>query len=269
MHRTRFFTMLAVVLVAGGGAMFVWRWEQRGPGRASVSSAIGRFRASASVTTPTRSLEPRAGVYLYAGNGSESLSFLSTRQSQGPTEPGTVSLSANGCWRFRLDFNSFHSQAWDRCSTNGRLVESGGTTDQRFDFVGFKMGEHSNVTCDPPIVVADPAGRPGATKSVRCVGHTQTTSATFTEAGTATFVGRETVAVAGTRVSALHTREDLLLSGGQKGEVRFEVWFAATDGLPLKEVHSIRVVSPAPAPLNQVTYTELGGWQLKSLTPHT
>ena len=269
MHRTRFFTMLVVLLVVGGCGVFVWRWEQRGPGRVSVSSAIGRFRASVSVATPTRSLEPRPGVYLYAGTGSESLSFLSTHQRQGPTEPGTVSLRAKGCWEFRLDFNSFHSQAWDRCSTNGRLLESGGTTVQRFDFVGIKMSEHNRVTCDTPIVVADPAARPGTTAPVHCVGRSQTTSSTFVQVGTATFVGHEPVVGAGARGPALHTREDLLLSGGQTGEVRFDIWFAATDGLPLKEVHNIHVVSPAPAPLNQVTYAELGGWQLKSLTPRT
>jgi hypothetical protein len=28
------------------------------------------------------------------------------------------------------------------------------------------------------------------------------------------------------------------------------------------------VVSPAPAPLNHVTYAESGHWQLTSLTPH-
>jgi len=269
MRRTRFFGMLLMLVVVGGCGMFAWRWEQRGPGRASVGGAIGRFRSSAAVTTPTRALQPRPGVYLYSGTGSESLSFLSTHQGQGPTEPGTVTLQPNGCWQFRIDFNSFHYQTWSRCATNGKLTESGGTTGQKFDFVTLAMSERSGVTCDPPFVVAEIGGTPGATSPVRCVGHSQTTKSTFVEVGTSTFVGRDTVAVGDTDVPALHNRETLLLTGGQTGEVHVDIWFAASDGLPLKETHSIHVVSPAPAPLNQVTYDELGSWQLQSLSPRT
>ena len=41
------------------------------------------------------------------------------------------------------------------------------------------------------------------------------------------------------------------------------------DGLPVKEAHTIRVVSPAPPPLGHVTYTERGSWKLRSTTPRT
>jgi hypothetical protein len=269
MRRTRLIATLLTLVFLGGCGVFVWRWEQRGPGRPSVGGAVGRFRASSPDTTPTRTLEPRPGVYLYSGVGSESLSFLSTNQAQGPTEPGTVSLEANGCWQFRIDFNSFHYQTWNRCPKNGTLLESGGTTVQRFDFVTFKVSDHSGITCAPPFVLADLTARPGATFRVNCTGRSQTTKSTFAQAGTATFVGRETVRVGRVAVPTVHTREDLLLTGAQTGEVRVDLWLAVADGLPVKEVHSIRVVSPAPAPLNQVTYSELGSWQLMSLTPRT
>ncbi len=36
---------------------------------------------------------------------------------------------------------------------DGRLTESGGSTDQRFDFVTFDTSEHSEITCEPAIVV--------------------------------------------------------------------------------------------------------------------
>ncbi len=187
----------------------------------------------------------------------------------GPIEPGTVVVRPNGCWEFRIDFNSFHDQTWERCRTNSKLVESGGRTDQRFDFVTFKMSEHSTVTCDPPIVEADANDKPGTTSRVHCTGRSQTTKTTFAQTGVSTFVGREAVLVGGVSIPGLHTREDMLLSGGQTGVVRVDIWFAASDGLPLKEVHSIKVVSPAPTPLNHVTYTEVGGWQLTSMTPRT
>jgi hypothetical protein len=87
--------------------------------------------------------------------------------------------------------------------------------------------------------------------------------------GTATFVGREPVVVGDASIPALHTREDVQLSGDQTGEVHFDIWFAAASGLPLKETHRIRVVSPAPPPLGHVTYSEEGAWQLRSTTPRT
>ena len=269
MRRGRYLAMALLLVLIAGGAVFVWRWEHRGPAPPSVSGAIGRFREQGKTGNGMRPLEPKGGVYLYDGTGRESLSFLSTSQSQGPTEPGTVLRERNGCWQFRIDFNSFHSQTWRRCATKGRLVESGGTTQQKFDFATFKIGEHSEVVCNPPFVVADLNARRGATAPVQCTGRSQTTKATFEQAGDAVFVGRETVLVEGRAVPGVHTREEMHLSGGQTGQVRVDIWFATADGLPLKEAHRIHVVSPAPAPLNHVTYTEQGGWQLRSLTPRT
>ena len=208
-------------------------------------------------------------MYVYRGTGTESVSFLTTRQSQGPTEPGTVTSKPNGCWQFRLDFNSFHSQTWNRCSTKGTLTESGSITDQRFDFVAFKTSEHSDISCVPPLVVADPSAAPGTSTPMRCSGHSQTTKASFTQTGTETYVGRETVMVRGVPVPALHTREDMQTKGTQNGDSKIDIWFALSNGLPLKETHSIEIVSPAPAPINHVTYTERGSWQLTSMTPRT
>jgi hypothetical protein len=208
-------------------------------------------------------------VYVYDAAGRESLSFLGTRQPQGPASPGTIVLRPNGCWQFRIDFNSFHRQTWIRCSTGRKLSESGGTTDQRFDFGVFAKSEHADITCDPTFVVADPAASPGTRSPIRCIGRSRTTKTTFEQTGVATFVGREDVIVGGVRVPGLHTREDMRLSGDQTGEVHVDIWFAPTNGLPLKEAHNIRVVSPAPAPLNHVTYREQGKWQLTSLTPRT
>lgn len=266
MRRSRIFAV-AVVLVFAFGGIFVWRVQHRGPSRASLSGAIGRFRTSSTVSDPSRSWEPRPGVYVYSGSGSESLSFLGTHQTQGPTEPGTVTLRPKGCWQFRVDYNSFHHQTWNRCSTHTKVVESGGTADQKFDFVAFKTSEHGVTTCAPPFVVADLDAKPGAVARVRCTGHSETTKASFTQTGTATYVGRETVTVGGVEVPAVHTRQDLHLSGGQTGTSRVDIWLAVADGLPLKEAHSISVDSPAPAPINQVTYTERGSWHLTSLTP--
>jgi hypothetical protein len=270
MRRGRYLTVSVLLVLIAVGAVFVWRWEHRGPSAPSVSDAIGRFRTSTTPGSATaQPLVPPAGVYLYDGTGRESLSFLATRQSQGPTEPGTVVRLPGGCWQFRIDFNSFHSQTWSRCAAGGRLTESGGTTTQQFDFGAFKMAEHSTVTCDSPFVVADLGAPPGTTWPVRCEGRSKTTKSTLVQQGEAAFVGGEPVTVGGVNIAAVHTRERLRLSGDQTGTVDLDIWFAADNGLPLKETHHVRVVSPAPPPLGHVTYTEDGAWQLRSTTPRT
>jgi hypothetical protein len=252
-----------------GGAGFVGAmWLRRGPSRPSVSGAVNRFRSSATGTRSVAS-QPRPGVYLYAGTGAEHLSFLSTTQSQVGSLPGTVTTGAGGCWTFAIDYNSFHRQSWSRCARNGRLVELGGVTDQRFDFGAFGQSEHTVVVCDPPIVLADPTAVAGHTGAVRCNGHSQTTGADQRQRGRITDLGRTSVVVHGTPVAAVHYREDFTISGGQQGSTHEEVWVAAENGLPLREVRTIEVVSPAPAPINEVTYREHGTWRLTSLTPRT
>ena len=256
--------LVAAIATAG----YVW-WRVRGPTRPSIGQAVHRFRASSGHQTRTARLQPPPGVYSYTGQGDERLSFLSTQQSQAGTLPGTVTRTANGCWSFSVQYNSFHRQAWRRCTVDGRLVELGNTTDQKFDFGPLSQTEHTEVVCTPPITLYDPATAPGHHEPIRCRGHSQTTKANATQLGRVTYIGPGTVTVAGTKVPTLHYSEDTKLSGGQHGTAHEEVWLAAEDGLPLREQRTIRVVSPAPAPLNEVTYTEQGTWRLSSLTPRT
>jgi hypothetical protein len=59
------------------------------------------------------------------------------------------------------------------------------------------------------------------------------------------------------------------LSGAQIGMMHIESLFAERDAMPLRETHDIKVVSPAPAPFDEVTYHEVGEWTLTSRTPST
>jgi hypothetical protein len=38
----------------------------------------------------------------------------------------------NGCWTFRMDYNSFHHQSCRRCARGTTVVETGGSADQEF-----------------------------------------------------------------------------------------------------------------------------------------
>jgi hypothetical protein len=255
------------LLVVAAGAGLAWRVHTRGPSRPSVSQAIDRYRSSSTVPARRGALEPPPGVYVYTGSGSETLTFMNTHQGQGPTEPATVTTLGNGCWSFELDYNTFHSQKWVRCDVGGKLVERGGTANQKFDFIAFTQSEQGKTTCDPPITEIDPHAEPGTQWPVQCRVHSRTTNTNSTQTGTFTYVGPDTVEVGGVAVPTWHGRQDVTLRGGQTGTVHIDIWFAASNGLPVHEQHAIRAVSSAPAPINHVTYNELGEWTLTSLTP--
>ncbi len=259
--------VLAVVAIVVGGAV-VW-WNGRGPSKPSIGEAVDRFRSSSTAPGTTAAMHPEPGVYTYAGSGTEHLSFLATSQSQDGSLPGSVTMGTGSCWTFAIEYNSFHHETWDRCSRDGRLVERGNTTDQKFDFGALSQSEHTEVVCDPPTTLYNPTARPGARTPVRCTGHSQTTNADMTQRGVITFVGRTTLLVGTTRVPVLHYVQTLKITGGQAGTQREEVWLAADTWLPVREERKITVVSPAPAPINHVTYTEKGSWRLVSLTPRT
>jgi hypothetical protein len=90
----------------------------------------------------------------------------------------------------------------------------------------------------------------------------------MTSAGTTRFVGRERLNIAGRKVAALHYVTDRSISGEQTGREHLEMWFSVGNGLPLRNERMIRVMSPAPAPLNEVTYEERGSWQLANAAVH-
>jgi hypothetical protein len=260
--------VLFVVLLTATGALFLRRWHDRGPEAASVSAAVDRFRSSSTSAAPSRDLTPEPGVYTYRGEGEERLSFMSTSQSQGPALPATLTVSADGCWAFEIEYNSFHRQRWDWCADANRLLEHGGTTRQKFDFVAFKMAETTVSVCDPPVVAFDLTATPGAYFPTYCAGHSETTGTDMTSAGTTRFVGREHLTIAGHKIPALHYVTDRTISGEQTGHEHVEMWFSPSNGLPVRNERVIRVASPAPAPLDEVTYEEHGSWQLAEPAVH-
>jgi hypothetical protein len=258
--------IVALVVIGIGGGL-AWWFQHRGPSQPSIPDAVGRLRSSGAPDRGAAPMRPRRGVYVYAGRGREQLSFMATHQSQDGDLPGTVTPGADGCWTFTMEFNSFHRQTWRRCVVDGRLIERGNATDQKFDFGPLSQSEHTEIVCDPPVVLYDPAAVPGQHHPVRCRGRSQTTKASQVQRGRITLVGHTTVVVGGTRVPAAHLRQDVTITGDQRGSDHEDLWIATADGLPLRDEHRITVESPAPAPLNQVTYSEHGSWLLTTLEP--
>ncbi len=229
------------------------RADEAGPGTEGSSDA--------------EAFRPAAGIYEYRGEGTERLDRPPTNQAQGPEIPGTVTHLDDGCWRFRVDYNTNHWQRWDYCAGNGGLTESAGRFFQRLDLVVTDVETLSSFTCDPPVDAIRPGQEAGDTWAQECRGTSEGTTGEVVSAGPYTFVGPEVLEIGGRDVDALHYRRVRELSGGQTGTEDIDLWFDADTALPLRNEREITVRSDSL--IGGVTYTESGSFTLTSMTPVT
>jgi hypothetical protein len=257
--------VLAVLLILGG--VFVVLWQGSGAHQASTNDAKRRFEhSSASARPPSAAtLRPPAGVYLYRGTGTEHLSLPPKTQHQGAGMPATVTYRSDGCWTFRLDYNTHHWQTWIYCPRDGGLVELGGQTFERWDFVFTKYDSTSKFTCAPPSIAIRAAMRPGDEWRQSCRGTSSGTKGAAVTSGPYTFVGDDEVTVGSTPVPAYHFRQVRTLSGSQTGTQTADLWFAKSNGLPLRNQRDVTVKTDTI--VGSSTYTEHGSFQLTSLRP--
>lgn len=258
--------IVSVIVVALSGLVVLWR--RSGAHQVSTDDARRRFAANSSTQPPNPAvLRPPAGVYVYRGSGTERLSLPPKEQKQGPRMPATVTHRDDGCWTFRIDYSSQHWQTWIYCPRAGGLVELGGETFERWDFVFTKYDSTSTFTCEPPAVAIRAVMRPGDQWQQTCRGTSSGTEGEGVTSGPYTFVGEDRVMVGGTTVPAYRFRQERTLSGSQTGTQETDLWFAQKDGLPLRNervqtVHADTVVGSS-------TYTERGSFELTSLQPQT
>jgi hypothetical protein len=267
-HRRRLWIAtgaLALLLILGG--VFVVLWRRSGAHEASTNEAKRRFEHTSTSAKPpsAATLRPAAGVYLYRGSGTEHLSLPPKTQHQGANMPATVTYRSDGCWTFRLDYNTHHWQTWIYCPRNGGLVELGGQTFERWDFVFTTYDSTSKFTCDPPSVAIRAAMRPGDEWPQKCRGTSSGTKGDAVTSGPYTFVGDDVVTVGSTRVPAYHFRQIRTLSGSQTGTQTAELWFARSNGLPLRNQRDVTVKTDTV--VGSSTYTERGSFQLTSIRP--
>ena len=252
-----------MLLLLGLGA-FVAAWQGSGAHEVSMNSARKRFASSSTVPVVPNALLPPAGVYEYRGSGHESLDKPPKSQDQGPVIPATITHQPNGCWVFRVDYSTGHWQSWNYCTSDGQLDEKGGQTYEKWNFVVFQVASTSTFTC-PSSVTILPGMVPGDTWTQTCTGTTSAVKGSVTTAGPYTYIGEETMTIGGTKVAAYHFHRLRTLSGAQTGTEDDEVWFAKSNGMPLRNVRKNVVKSDSP--IGKVTYTETGDFTLVSLTP--
>lgn len=257
---------LVAAVVAALVAVVVWG----GSGGHEVGTDEAARRLGDATTAPSSTpagagslVLPPVGVYRYVGGGTDALSSPPKEQTEGPDMPATVEHRADGCWTFRIDYHSNHWQTWDYCiDGEGRLVEEGGSTFQRWDFGVFVQESTTTFACEESVTV-DPAAAPGDEWTQTC-GSVGVDPAS-TSAGPYELVGFESLTIGGRQVDAVHHRRTRTMSGGQRGTEVSDVWFRRSDGLPLRNERRIEVGTDTV--IGEVRYTEDAHFELTSTDP--
>jgi hypothetical protein len=264
-RRVKIGIALGVVALLGAAVgVGVYLWQRSDARPVSVEEAKQRLDGQGGDGSSGGAFLPAEGVYRYQGSGTESLSTPPKSQDEGPELPATVRHDGDGCWTFRIDYSTNHWQDWHYCATDTGLVERGGDTFQRWDFVVSAIENTSKFVCDPPNVVVRAGATPGATWQQSCDGTNSQVGGATLSSGPMRFVGVDRLQIGTREVQALHYVQHRTISGAQRGVNDSDLWFA-TNGLPLRNRRAIEVSSDSP--IGSITYTEDGSFTLSSLRP--
>lgn len=264
-RRTLIASLVVVGLAIPLGGYVVWGWLREDATPVSLGEARTRFRDEhPDVAQGAGPLRPAEGVYEYIGSGSDHISVPPLTQQHGPRMPGTVTHAAEGCWTFRIDFSSNHWQDWTYCPTANGLDELGGHTFQRWDLGLDSIENRSDFTCTSRTLKVDM--QPGDEWTQTCKGRNNSIAGVTTSRGPMRFVGVETITVGGEPTVAFHLHQQRTVTGGQRGRLEADVWFAPS-GLPLRERHTVNVATSSP--IGDIDYDESTDFTLTSLQPRT
>jgi hypothetical protein len=208
---------------------------------------------------------PARGVYEYAGSGTDRLTLPPMSQSDGPTMPGTVTLSGRNCWVWRIDYSSHHWETVDYCRHGDATWETGGQIWQLWSIGPLRETNLTTMTCAPHTVSLPATAVPGQVWHERCTGTSTAVKGAMVSAGPYRFLGPRALIVGGRVVRAdefLRLRTD---TGAQRGTERSELWIDAANGLPIRLRRDITVITDTP--FGTSTYTQSSVFSLASLVP--
>ncbi|MBI5489764.1 MAG: hypothetical protein HY905_20690 [Deltaproteobacteria bacterium] len=254
------------VLAAGGYAALRMFLGSTPMAAADPAQAVDEFRRTVGASCPAvpRSIgllgPPCGGVYEYEASGSWTTTapILGAEHRELPaTVPATVLADDDG-WSLALRYFDKHVTTLRfRGGVGPHLEELGGETDS----VRFGLPVHTDVTCDPPDVVAPaPLGTEWTAACEAVTGGLMGASQTLLS--TDTLVGVERLDVGGTPLEAWHVHRETRVSGSQSGTVSRDTWFSTTDGMVLRLELEGRTEGLA-------THVETIRLRLRSLVPDT
>jgi hypothetical protein len=220
-------TGMLVVLASLGGLRWLLLRDSSDP--VSVADAISNYRAAKQADSRRVRNTPSPGVYPARTKGSELLDVAGGESHQYPGRTALV-VERNGCgvaerWipldgRERLTLLCRTERGWE--------ARAAGDVRTFFSYVKLRR----DYTCASPPLELPARARPGQRWRWRCSG---AGLVPFRVEGRAKVVGRESVRIAGTRISALHVRTELAFSGEIAGTAVRETWRRPSDGLLIKE----------------------------------
>ena len=258
-----------VVVVGVAGALVVPYLLRAHPGPMSMGSAVKGFKGGGSgdVGKDLAYPPPGQGVYRLVGQGSERINVPPNSQADGRTMPASVTYLPDGCWRWHVDYNVAHWEEYDFCPQATRTQLPQDRNSQRWDFGTIKVTNLAVFTCGPGATVLPGRPVPGQTIRWACTGTNTSVSGHTFERAVARIVGTPSLRIAGAAVPTVEERQQVTLTGGQRGTVTEDWWFTRRSGLPVRMVRHITILSGSP--IGTVTYREAGTWQMASLVPRT
>ncbi len=263
-HRLRWVlvSVLGVLaIVIGVSALLSYQGRAR---QVSVSEAARNFHS----TDPAGgSAHPAPGVYTYAGSGTEQLTVPPLSQSQGPTIPGTVELSTDGCWQLRIDYSTNHWESTTFCTRAAGIEEVRGQTWHKWMVGPVAVTDLTVSTCDSGSMLLPTQRSPGQAWPARCTSTSTAAPGTGVSSGHERYIGETTVRIGSTRIEAAHFLRTRTLSGAQQGTEHTDLWIDPSDGLVLEQRRSFDVRTDTI--LGTSTYSETGSFELTSLRPTT
>jgi hypothetical protein len=265
--RTPLLIGIAAVVVIAGVVVVSYVLRTR-PGPKSLSASTRQFRSTTTTSPTVRRFElPAAGVYKVTGQGSERISKPPNSQADGPLMPVGVTYLADGCWRWRINYNTASWQEYDFCPQGSQLLLVAQSNYQAWNFGLTSVTNLGQYTCNPPSPIVVQSPMRGQRFTQRCTGTNTAVPGLSVAAGTVTVVGVQTLSIGRTSVRAVEMTRHQTISGAQHGTLDESWWFATSTGLPLKAVRNYRLVTSSV--IGDITYNESGSWQLDSLTSHT
>lgn len=238
------------------------------PGARSVDDAVDDFRSAATVHDDGRVFSrPAQGVYELSGQGSESLSLPPAEQRDSDIMPASVTHLADGCWRWRVDYNAAHSHAYDFCPDGADLLLVRQSNLQSWNFGSFTIDNNAEYTCEPPSPVVVATATPGTELNHTCSGTNSAVPGESINHGSAEIIGTEQLDIGDTEVTTIRLESRTSFSGPQSGTVQETWWYEIGTGLPVRSTRNFEIRTSIA--LGTIDYREQGSWQITSLTPRT
>jgi len=257
MKRLLFATSIVIVVLVGAGLYLrTTRDTETVVNAESAAKIVGAVEPAAEIDP---GLRPAAGVYTYVGGGSEHITLLGGSTHTFPKHiTGIIQLDAkDSCaWKLDLVLVAEHTERRRFCTTRAGTVDAG--FHRRTSFLGHD--QTSTYACDDTAFRAKPAVRPGGRWSWTC---------TEARGGkvryTATYVGPESIDVAGIPVRTMRVRITARQRDKSTGDERGDWWFLAS-GLPVR-MQSDRAITRKSGPLGTMRSTEQFRYELTALRP--